>query len=95
MPGEVKGPGATSVAPGKPVPGTNGAGATACGAIRLRVWANPDAGGRVIIPTTAKAAAQHRNTLGPHPDIRLFVDPKDGIFKPVAAAPPRVIPYDI
>jgi hypothetical protein len=89
MPVELKGPGATSVAPGKPVPGTSGAGATASGAIRLRVCANPGAGGRVIIPTTAKAAAQRRNTMGPHPDIRFFVDPKDGIFKPFAAGTGR------
>jgi hypothetical protein len=43
----------------------------------------------VIIPTTAKAAAQHRKTMGPHPDIRFFVDPKDGIFKPLAAGAGR------
>jgi hypothetical protein len=51
-----------------------------------------------MIPATAKAAAQRRSTMGPHPDIRFFVDPKDGIFKPVAGAAPSappLIPADI
>ncbi len=55
------GSGNARLGPGDPVPGTSGAGAMLCGAIKLLVCDNAGTGAPSAISTAAVGAAQRRN----------------------------------
>lgn len=73
------------VAPGGPGPGMSGAGAIACGAIRLRICANARFGAKRATGKAAAAMAQRQKLLRPRPDMPTFFDVNRGNFKPERA----------